>query len=152
MVLNDDTCEPLDPTALEIGAGHVLYARVKGGDAGLRRRSLRPRRERRRSAAKRCAISRTGASSGWRTMTMPSAIRVARQSRRGAPVGSSSIATTCSPYSASSRSSPFVVRDAACAAGPLEDAGRVVFPGHRVRGPAWVTACARRVNRSASVA
>lgn len=36
MVLNDDTCEPLDPGALEIGAGHVLYARVKGGDARAR--------------------------------------------------------------------------------------------------------------------
>ena len=36
MVLNDETCEPLDPTALEIGAGHVLYSRVKGGDARAR--------------------------------------------------------------------------------------------------------------------
>ncbi|MGC2495916.1 DUF1285 domain-containing protein [Candidatus Binatus sp.] len=31
MVLNDDTREPLDPAALEVGAGNVLYARVKGG-------------------------------------------------------------------------------------------------------------------------
>jgi len=32
MVLNDDTREPLDPEAIEIGADNVLYARVKGGD------------------------------------------------------------------------------------------------------------------------
>jgi uncharacterized protein len=31
MVLNDDTREPLDPAALEIGDNNVLYARVKGG-------------------------------------------------------------------------------------------------------------------------
>jgi hypothetical protein len=36
MVLNDDTREPLVPTALEVGAGNVLYARVKGGDARAR--------------------------------------------------------------------------------------------------------------------
>ena len=36
MVLNDDTREPLDPAALEVGAGNVLYARVKGGDARAR--------------------------------------------------------------------------------------------------------------------
>jgi hypothetical protein len=36
MVLNDDTREPLDPTALEVGAGNVLYAHVKGGDARAR--------------------------------------------------------------------------------------------------------------------
>ncbi len=39
MVLNDDTREPLDPIALEVGAGHVLYAQVKGGD--MRARFLR---------------------------------------------------------------------------------------------------------------
>jgi hypothetical protein len=31
LVLNDDTREPLDPAALEIGARNVLYARVKHG-------------------------------------------------------------------------------------------------------------------------
>src|SRR5258708_32360114 len=31
MVLNDDTREALDPSALEIGDNNVLYARVKGG-------------------------------------------------------------------------------------------------------------------------
>ena len=36
MVLNDDTREPLDPAALEVGAGNVLYARVKAGDARAR--------------------------------------------------------------------------------------------------------------------
>ena len=36
MVLNDETREPLDPAALEVGAGNVLYARVKGGDARAR--------------------------------------------------------------------------------------------------------------------
>ncbi len=36
MVLNDGTGEPLDPNALEVGANHVLYARVKGGDARAR--------------------------------------------------------------------------------------------------------------------
>ena len=36
MVLNDDTREPMDPAALEVGAGNVLYARVKGGDARAR--------------------------------------------------------------------------------------------------------------------
>ena len=36
IVLNDDTREPLDPAALEVGAGNVLYARVKGGDARAR--------------------------------------------------------------------------------------------------------------------
>jgi hypothetical protein len=36
MVLNDDTREPMDPTALEVGAGNVLYAHVKGGDARAR--------------------------------------------------------------------------------------------------------------------
>ena len=35
-MLNDDTREPLDPTALEVGAGNVLYAHVKGGDARAR--------------------------------------------------------------------------------------------------------------------
>jgi len=39
MVLNDDTREPLDPAALEVGADNVLYARVKGGD--IRARFLR---------------------------------------------------------------------------------------------------------------
>ena len=36
MVLNDESREPLDPAALEVGAGHVLYTRVKGGDASAR--------------------------------------------------------------------------------------------------------------------
>jgi hypothetical protein len=36
MVLNDDTCEPLDPAALQVGPDHVLYAPVKGGDARAR--------------------------------------------------------------------------------------------------------------------
>lgn len=36
MVLNDDTCEPLDPAALAVGPDHVLYARVKGGEARAR--------------------------------------------------------------------------------------------------------------------
>ena len=36
MVLNDDTREPLDPAALEVGAGNVLYSRVKGGEARAR--------------------------------------------------------------------------------------------------------------------
>ena len=31
IVLNDDTREPLDPRALEIGARNVLYARIKDG-------------------------------------------------------------------------------------------------------------------------
>src|ERR1700752_666444 len=31
IVLNDETREPLDPNALEVGADNVLYARVKGG-------------------------------------------------------------------------------------------------------------------------
>jgi uncharacterized protein len=31
LVLNDDTREPLDPAALEVGRDNVLYARVKGG-------------------------------------------------------------------------------------------------------------------------
>ncbi len=31
IVLNDDTREALDPAALEVGAGNVLYARVKDG-------------------------------------------------------------------------------------------------------------------------
>jgi len=31
MVLNDDTREALDPAALEVGGGNVLYARVKDG-------------------------------------------------------------------------------------------------------------------------
>ena len=31
MMLNDDTREPLDPAALEVGANNVMYARVKGG-------------------------------------------------------------------------------------------------------------------------
>lgn len=30
-LLNDDTREELDPARLEVGAGNVLYARVKGG-------------------------------------------------------------------------------------------------------------------------
>jgi hypothetical protein len=30
-LLNDDTREELDPATLEVGAGNVLYARVKGG-------------------------------------------------------------------------------------------------------------------------
>src|SRR5208282_2749905 len=33
---NDDTREPLDPAALEVGPNHVMYARVKGGDARAR--------------------------------------------------------------------------------------------------------------------
>lgn len=40
LVLNDDTREPLDPTSLEVGPAHVLYARVKGG--AHRARFLRP--------------------------------------------------------------------------------------------------------------
>ena len=36
MVLNDETREPLDPAALEVGADNVLYARVKGGEARAR--------------------------------------------------------------------------------------------------------------------
>ena len=36
MILNDDTRELLDPAALAVGAGNVLYARVKGGDARAR--------------------------------------------------------------------------------------------------------------------
>jgi hypothetical protein len=31
VVLNDETREPLDPSALRVGAAHVLYCRVKGG-------------------------------------------------------------------------------------------------------------------------
>jgi hypothetical protein len=31
VTLNDDTTEPLDPATLRVGAGHVLYCRVKGG-------------------------------------------------------------------------------------------------------------------------
>jgi hypothetical protein len=31
LVLNDDSREPLDPATLRVGAGHVLYCRVKGG-------------------------------------------------------------------------------------------------------------------------
>jgi hypothetical protein len=31
MVLNDDTREPLEASTLEVGADHVLYSRVKGG-------------------------------------------------------------------------------------------------------------------------
>ncbi len=31
LMLNDDTREPLDPAALEVGRDNVLYARVKGG-------------------------------------------------------------------------------------------------------------------------
>ena len=55
MVLNDDTREPLDPAALEVGAGNVLYARVKGGRSSRAlsalgvlpsQRSLRVRRRR----------------------------------------------------------------------------------------------------------
>ncbi len=37
--LNDGTVEPLDPTTLAVGAGHVLYTRVKGRH---RARFLRP--------------------------------------------------------------------------------------------------------------
>jgi hypothetical protein len=29
--LNDESTEPLDPSTLAVGAGHVLYARAKGG-------------------------------------------------------------------------------------------------------------------------
>jgi uncharacterized protein len=36
MILNDDSREALDPSALEVGAGHVLYARVKGDDTRAR--------------------------------------------------------------------------------------------------------------------
>lgn len=38
--LNDETSEPLDPTGLEVGAGNVLYCRVKGGSE--KARFLRP--------------------------------------------------------------------------------------------------------------
>jgi hypothetical protein len=31
LVLNDESREPLDPTTLRVGAGNVLYARVKSG-------------------------------------------------------------------------------------------------------------------------
>jgi uncharacterized protein len=31
VLLNDETSEPLDPTSLRVGVGHVLYCRVKGG-------------------------------------------------------------------------------------------------------------------------
>jgi uncharacterized protein len=31
VVLNDETLEPLDPRSLRVGAGNVLYCRVKGG-------------------------------------------------------------------------------------------------------------------------
>jgi hypothetical protein len=40
LALNDATREPLDPATLEIGAGNVLYCRVKGGRG--RARFLRP--------------------------------------------------------------------------------------------------------------
>jgi hypothetical protein len=40
LMLNDDTREALDPATLEVGAGNVLYARVKGGTH--RARFLRP--------------------------------------------------------------------------------------------------------------
>jgi hypothetical protein len=39
MLLNDDTREPLDAAALQVGAGNALYARVKSGQ--LRARFLR---------------------------------------------------------------------------------------------------------------
>ena len=39
MVLNDDTREPLEPAALEVGGDNVMYARVKGG--GNRARFMR---------------------------------------------------------------------------------------------------------------
>ena len=44
----------------------------------------------RRSLANRSVISISASSSGCRTMIMPSQIRVARQSRRCAPIGSRS--------------------------------------------------------------
>ena len=40
LILNDDTREALDPSSLEVGPDHVLYARVKGGK--YRARFLRP--------------------------------------------------------------------------------------------------------------
>jgi uncharacterized protein len=40
LMLNDDTREAMDPATLEVGAGNVLYARVKGGT--YRARFLRP--------------------------------------------------------------------------------------------------------------
>jgi hypothetical protein len=40
LALNDETCEPLDPETLHVGAANVLYARVKGG--AHRARFLRP--------------------------------------------------------------------------------------------------------------
>ena len=40
LVLNDETREPLDPTALRVGPGNVLYAPVKGGRHSAR--FLRP--------------------------------------------------------------------------------------------------------------
>ncbi|MGH7815657.1 MAG: DUF1285 domain-containing protein [Candidatus Binataceae bacterium] len=40
MLLNDDTREPLDPAALEVGRHDVLYASVKHGE--FRARFLRP--------------------------------------------------------------------------------------------------------------
>ena len=59
-----------------------------------------------RSPANRCVISMVLDSSRCRTITMPSPMMLARQSRRGAPTGSRSSAATCSPYSASRRSRP----------------------------------------------
>jgi hypothetical protein len=40
VLLNDETSEPLDPATLAVGAGDVLYCRVKGGPH--RARFLRP--------------------------------------------------------------------------------------------------------------
>ena len=39
VLLNDETFEPLDPATLRVGAGNVLYCRVKGGHEA---RFLRP--------------------------------------------------------------------------------------------------------------
>jgi hypothetical protein len=50
-----------------------------------------------RPAANRSAISRVFGNSRWRTITIPSEIVTARQSRLGAPIGSKSRAATCSP-------------------------------------------------------
>jgi len=40
VVLNDETREPLDPASLRVGAGNVVYCRVKGG--ACEARFLRP--------------------------------------------------------------------------------------------------------------
>ena len=75
MVLNDDTREALDPATLEIGAGNVLYARVKGGKVsralpahGLLP-SERPLRVRRRRPLLRA--NATGSSTSDRRVRLP---------------------------------------------------------------------------------